>query len=35
MRGAGARIVYPIELPAYDTVIHDKQTLHTIACELL
>ncbi|KAK2777972.1 glutamyl-tRNA amidotransferase subunit [Colletotrichum kahawae] len=31
MRGAGARVVYPIELPAYDTVIHDKQTLHTIA----
>ncbi|KAH9225423.1 hypothetical protein K456DRAFT_1776035 [Colletotrichum gloeosporioides 23] len=31
MRGAGARVVYPIELPAYDTVTHDKQTLHTIA----
>ncbi|KAL3299934.1 amidase-like protein [Colletotrichum asianum] len=31
MRAAGARIVYPIELPAYDTVVHDKQTLHTIA----
>ncbi|KAI8306776.1 putative amidase [Colletotrichum sp. SAR11_59] len=31
MRAAGARIEYPIELPAYDTVVHDKQTLHTIA----
>ncbi|KAF3797676.1 putative amidase [Colletotrichum gloeosporioides] len=31
MCGAGARVVYPIDLPAYDTVTHDKQTLHTIA----
>ncbi|KAF6832276.1 glutamyl-tRNA amidotransferase subunit [Colletotrichum plurivorum] len=31
MRAAGARVVYPMELPEYDIVAYNKQTLHTIA----
>ncbi|KAL0943053.1 glutamyl-tRNA amidotransferase subunit [Colletotrichum truncatum] len=31
MKASGARVVYPVELPGYNTVVYNKQTLHTVA----